>query len=300
MNELEIVEWVRGRARAHSSVITGVGDDMAVIAAPGRQFLLSSDLLLDGVHFDSNIHSYPQIGRKAVSRALSDCAAMAVGPTAILISAALPKSINSTDVKALFEAMHAVAEEFGAAVAGGDTSRWNAPLAIDISIAAHPFPGIVPIKRTGAKVNDLIYVTGLLGGSILGKHITFSPKIQEARQIAAQLGDDLHAMIDISDGLALDLWRICEASGVGAQLDESALDKVISPEARRCAAKDGIDALHHALSDGEDYELLVAVAPMADTTGLPLVPIGRIVCSGLALVRLHGQCETLEPKGYVH
>jgi|CXWL01.1.fsa_nt_gi thiamine-monophosphate kinase len=300
MNELEIVEWVRRRSRTHSSILTGVGDDMAVIAAPTDKFLLSSDMLLDGVHFDSKIHTFRQIGRKAVARALSDCAAMAVRPTAVLVSVALPKDMPSPSVEELFEAMHVVAEEFGAGVAGGDTARWDAPLAIDISIAAEPYPGIAPIRRDGARINDLLYTTGRLGGSILGKHLTFVPRIQEARTIAARLGGDLRAMIDISDGLALDLWRMCEASSVGALLDETSLSNVISSDARLCAAKDGVDCLHHVLSDGEDYELLVAASPSADTTGLSLIPIGRIVAGGLGLTRLSGQVETLQPRGYVH
>lgn len=300
MNELEMVEWVRRRSRTHSSILTGVGDDMAVIAAPARQFLLSSDMLLDGVHFDSTIHTFRQIGRKAVTRTLSDCAAMAVQPTAVLVSVALPKDMPSPSVEELFEAMHVVAEQFGAGVAGGDTARWNAPLAIDITIAAEPFPGIAPIMRNSAKVNDLLFTTGQLGGSMLGKHLAFVPRIQEAHVIATRLGGDLHAMIDISDGLALDLWRICEASGVGAMLNESSLTNVISADARKCAAKDGVDCLRHVLSDGEDYELLLAVGPSVDTAGLPLIPIGRITASGLELTRLDGKVEPLQPKGYVH
>jgi thiamine-monophosphate kinase len=225
---------------------------------------------------------------------------MAVQPTVVLISVALPKSMTSPNVEELFEAMHVVAEEFGAGVAGGDTARWDAPLAIDISIAAEPYPGITPIKRDGARIDDLICTTGPLGGSILGKHFTFVPRIRESQAIAARLGGNLHAMIDLSDGLALDLWRMCEASGVGALLDENALSNVMSSNARQCAAKDGLDCLHHVLSDGEDYELLLALAPTAGITGLPLTPIGRIVSSGLGLIRLNGRVEPLSPKGYMH
>lgn len=298
--ELEIIEWVRERSRAHSHILTGVGDDMAVIAAPAQQILLSSDLLLDGVHFDSKIHTPAQIGRKAVNRALSDCAAMAVKPVAVLISVALPENMGASAIKELLEAMHLAAEHFGAGVAGGDTARWNAPLAIDISITAEPYPGLAPVQRNSAKVNDSIYVTGPLGGSILHKHFSFTPRIPEALALASRLVGDLHAMIDISDGLSLDLWRICEASGVGALLDESALEAAISSDARECSEKDGIAALKHALSDGEDYELLLAVAPTADVGGLHLTPIGRIVGSDMNLTRLDGKVEPLRPRGYMH
>jgi thiamine-monophosphate kinase len=300
MDELEIVRWVRERSRAHPAVLTGVGDDMAVIAAPAGQFLLSSDLLLDGVHFNSNDYTFVQIGRKAVARALSDCAAMAVRPVAALVSVAFPKDMPWSKLKDLFEGMHKVAEEFGAGIAGGDTARWDAPLAIDITITAEAYPGITPVKRSGAKINDSIYITGSLGGSILGKHISFNPKIAEAYAIATRLGGDLHAMIDISDGLALDLWRMCEASQIGALLDEPALQSVISAEARQRAARDEIDALQHALSDGEDYELLLAVAASADVGELPLTPIGRMVSRGLNLTGLNGKVEPLQPQGFVH
>lgn len=300
MDELEIVEWVRERSRPHPAVLTGVGDDMAVIAAPAGQFLLSTDLLLDGVHFDSKVHTFTQIGRKAVARVLSDCAAMAVRPAALLVSVALPTDMPWSNVKDLFESMHAIAEEFGAGIAGGDTARWGAPLAIDVTVTAEAYPGIAPVKRSGAKINDAIYTTGPLGGSIRGRHMAFCPRVAEALTIATRLGNDLHAMIDISDGLALDLWRMCEASQVGALLDESALQSVISNEARQCEPRDGVDALQHALNDGEDYELLLAVAPSADVDGLQLNSIGRIVASGLTLTRLDGKAETLLPRGYVH
>ncbi len=273
---------------------------MAVIAAPAGQFLLSSDLLLDGVHFDSNVHAFRQIGRKAVARVLSDCAAMAVRPVAVLVSVALPKNMPWSNVKDLFEGMHAVAEEFGAGIAGGDTARWGSPLAIDITMTAEAYPEIAPVKRSGAKINDALYTTGPLGGSILGRHMAFCPRVAEALTMATRLGSDLHAMIDISDGLALDLWRMCEASQVGALLDESALQSVISAEARQCAARDGIDALQHALNDGEDYELLLAVTPSATVEGLELRPVGRIVSSGLTLTRLDGKTEQLKPEGFVH
>jgi thiamine-monophosphate kinase len=203
-------------------------------------------------------------------------------------------------VEELFEAMHVIAEEFGAGVAGGDTARWDSPLAIDISIAAEPYPGITPIQRNGARINDLVCTTGPLGGSILGKHIDFVPRIRESHTMAARLGDNLHAMIDLSDGLALDLWRMCEASNVGVLLDQSLLVNVTSEAAHDCTQKDGVDVLQHVLSDGEDYELLLAIAPSADVTELPLIPIGRIACSGLGLIRLNGTVEPLQPRGYVH
>lgn len=300
MNELEVIEWVRERSRAHSSLLLGVGDDMAIVAANESTILLSSDMLLDGVHFDSRVHTATEIGRKAVARALSDCAGMAIRPVAILLSVALPKTLENKAICELMDAMFAVAEEFGAAVAGGDTAKWTGPLAIDIAVSGEPFPGVVPAQRSCAKVDDVLYTTGRLGGSILGKHMHFRPRIAEARAIATRLGRDLHAMMDISDGLSLDLWRMCSASGMGALLDETMIRNAVSDDARTCSHRDGIPAIQHALMDGEDYELLIAVSPSVNVDGLGLLPLGQIVTSGLAIRRQDGRQEPLEPRGYVH
>lgn len=300
MNELDIVEWVRSRTRIHSAVVSGVGDDMAELRTAGSGVLLSSDLLLDSVHFDSNVHSLFRIGRKAVARTLSDCAAMAVNPTALLISLALPHKIESDGVRELFEGMFAMADEFDVAVTGGDTARWNGLLAIDISVLAEPFPGIKPIRRGGARIGDEVYVTGKIGGSILGKHLDFTPRIREAKAIANKLGENLHALMDISDGLALDLWRMCKVSGVGAVLDEDRIAHVISESAQVCSRHDGRSALEHALADGEDYELLMAVSPQTQVGALDLRAVGTIAVDGFQIRRLDGRIETLRPEGWVH
>jgi thiamine-monophosphate kinase len=300
MNELEIVEWMRRRSRIHSTVVTGIGDDMAVLAPRGSGILLSSDLLLEGVHFRARQHAWSSVGRKAVARVLSDCAAMAVRPVAILFSVALSRSLASSDVRELLEGMSAMAEQFDAAVVGGDTARWDGPLAIDVSVMAEPFPGIAPLRRSGVRPGDRFMVTGTLGGSIRRKHIEFVPRIFEARQIAERLGGRLHALMDLSDGLGLDLQRMCEASGAGAVLDEELLDRVVSEDAKWCAAADGKPLVEHALADGEDYELLAAVAADAEIAGLGLAPIGVATDEGLAIRRRDGGIEPLVARGWVH
>lgn len=300
MNELEIVEWVRKRSRTHSAFLCGIGDDMAVLRPPNSTILLSSDLLLDGVHFDSSEHSFLRIGCKAVARSLSDCAAMAVHPVAVLVSVALPHPMVDSSIRDLLDGMHTMAGQFDVGVAGGDTARWNGPLVCDVCVLGEPYPGIEPVLRSGARMDDRLYVTGSLGGSIRGKHLDFLPRIHEARRIAEALGGSLHAMMDLSDGLSLDLWRMVTASGVGAALEERLLESVISEDARRCASQDGKSPLEHALCDGEDYELLLAVAPEADVSGLDLHPIGTITRDGFLLLRRDGTIETLQPRGWVH
>jgi thiamine-monophosphate kinase len=301
--ELEFVEWLRRRstlADLHPSVTLGVGDDMAILNLPSGEVLTSCDMLLDGVHFDTKRHDLALIGRKAIACSLSDCAAMAVCPAAVTVSVALPIECPAADAHRLYEGMLAIAAEFEVPIVGGDTTSWDRPLAIDVAITARPYEGIGPVRRSGAKPGDRLYVTGPLGGSLLGRHLTFTPRIQEARTLAQALGDRLHAMIDVSDGLSLDLWRVCEASAVGAVLDERELQMVVSEDAKQAAAADGRAPLDHALSDGEDFELLVVASGEIADPKVPLHPVGDVVEQGMALRRLDGRIERLEPKGYVH
>ncbi|UCE61559.1 MAG: thiamine-phosphate kinase [Phycisphaerales bacterium] len=301
MNELEFVEWLRGRQREHPAAVLGIGDDMEIVRVGEETILLSSDMLLDGVHFDTFKHDLALIGRKAIACSLSDCAAMAVQPVASTISIALSAGTSTEDAQELFRGASEIAAEYDLAIAGGDTTSWSSPLAIDVSIVASPFPGIEPVTRAGAKAGDTLYVTGPLGGSLLGRHLTFTPRVKEAKVLAETLGDRLHAMMDISDGLSLDLWRLCWASGVGATLDEQDLQQVVSDDAQRLAERDGRPALEHALTDGEDFELLLAACGQApQIPGVTTHRIGTVTDSGLLIRRKDGQLEPLEPKGFVH
>jgi len=308
LDELAFAAWLRERSggSCHTGLPVGIGDDMAVVAVPGGSVLFSSDMLLDGVHFDSREHGLGAIGRKAVNCALSDCAAMAARPKAVTVSLALPKQITQADAEALMEGAFAAAAIFDVAVCGGDTTRWSSPLAIDVAAVAVPYPGVTPVLRSGARVGDALFVTGVLGGSLRGKHLSFAPRVREAKVLLDAFGASLHAMIDITDGLSLDLWRVCEASGVGAVLQASQLASVVSESAAAAANVDGRSAMDHALGDGEDFELLVAVAPKEAASGrrtgveCPLLPIGTVTPEGLFLEQTDGTVTALSPKGYVH
>ncbi len=298
--ELELIDWLRQRQGPARSVALGIGDDMAVVHSDAMFHAVSSDMLLDGVHFDTKTQDLSMIGRKAVACCLSDCAAMAVRPVSATISIALPNSMNLREVKTLFDGMFAISEEFDLAIVGGDTTRWQHPMAIDIAIHAEPFPTIDPITRAGAREGDRVYVTGKLGGSGLRRHLSFTPRVHEARKLAECLGSSLHAMIDISDGLCLDLWRLCQASRVGAIVEEGLALLVIHDDAKEAADADERTALEHALHDGEDFELLLAVDANRDVRIDQATPIGHIANSGLSFSKLDGSVTTLEPKGYVH
>jgi len=299
-SELAFVDWLTRRATDSPALRCGIGDDMAIVRINGTDLLFSSDLLLDGVHFDTQTQSMDLIGRKAVACSLSDCAAMAVRPCAVTISVAFPSTFSMGDARLLYEGVFALADEFGVPVAGGDTTKWAESLAIDVAIIAAPWEGVTPILRSGAKVGDKLYVTGSLGGSLRGGHLRFKPRVAEAKLLAETFGAQLHAMIDITDGLSLDLSRMCKASSVGATLDETMLNAVISDDAKRSASEDDKTPLEHVLGDGEDFELLLAVGGDVKTYPGPLLEVGKITQAGYALARIDGTVETLAPKGFVH
>ena len=301
--ESVLIDWLSAHFSAlPAHVPLGIGDDMCIIATGDETVLLSSDILLDGVHFDSATHSLESVGRKALACGLSDCAAMAVQPRAATVSVALPNSFNLSHVKALYDEMKTLGERFECPVAGGDTTSWNQPLVIDVTVMACPYPGINPILRSGAQPGDWLYVTGPLGGSLLGRHLTFEPRVHEAHRLAENLGGALHAMLDISDGLSLDLHRLCASSKVGARLDESLLQNVVHDDAVDAARRDGRSRLDHVLGDGEDFELLLAVSgdPVESVGGVRLQRVGEMVASDVVIRRLDGRVEPLAMQGYEH
>ena len=257
MKENDVLDWIGRNAKSYPWVHIGVGDDMAAVTLPGRDFsnlaLLKIDQALDQVHFDLRCHRPAAAGKKAVNRCLSDCAAMACVPTAILISVALPQTADTAMMQELFEGCQTAAAAFNCPIVGGDTAIWDQRLAI--TVAALGLTSHKPIRRSGAKVGDALCVTGKLGGSILGRHLDFVPRIELAQRLVAVM--NIHAMMDLSDGLAMDLPRMMTASGTGACVNAAWVP--IHPDALRLQQRDSKPALHHALCDGEDYELLFAL-----------------------------------------
>ncbi len=168
-DELAYVEWLQRTGSKRSPVRLGIGDDMARLRIGGESVLVASDMLLDGIHFDTATQPLRLIGRKAMACNLSDCAAMAVQPIAATVSLALPKTFTLRDARALHRGMADMAGRFGAGVVGGDTTCWAHPLAIDVAILARPYKGLRPALRSGGKPGDRLYVTGRLGGSILDR-----------------------------------------------------------------------------------------------------------------------------------
>lgn len=308
--ENALVAWLTERFAADARrVPIGIGDDMALVRLNGPLVAITTDMLLDGVHFDASRHGYDLVGRKAIACSLSDCAAMACTPRAATISLALNRDMLLADVQRMYEGMARVADEYECAIVGGDTTSWDGRLAIDVAMLAEPMSPRGPIRRSGAQAGDVIFVSGLLGGSLLGRHLTFEPRLALARQLAGESG--LHAMMDLSDGLAMDLHRLCRASRCDAELRPELIERVVSDAARQMAQQDGRPALEHALSDGEDFELLVVGdaalqdAPRAGAAPV-LWPVGRIISpispgeSRLWVASNLGQRTILEPRGFEH
>ena len=297
-NELALIDWIRQRATSAPSLQLGIGDDCAVWKPSGAPLLFTTDVLMEDVDFRIDETTPQLIGRKAMAVNLSDIAAMAGRPLAALVGVALPKSRGFDFAKQLQEGMQSLAEEFNVAIIGGDTNTWDGPLVISVTLIGEATDR-EPVRRSGAKPGDWLFVTGPLGGSILGHHLTFTPRIREALELHQLV--DLHAMIDLSDGLAADVHHLLDESRVGATLDEKSLP--ISEAALRTS--DNGSPLEHALSDGEDFELLFAVSPSDGAKLLSandnVTQIGEVECQlGCRIQMSDGTLRELPRGGWEH
>lgn len=258
-------------AGSPAHVLIGPGDDMGMVELREIKLLAAVDQIIDGRHFVLLNTPIELVGRKAITRSLSDIAAMGGVPVASLAAAVLPPDFGNERGNALFDAMRETALRFECPLMGGDIAFHadaSHPLICSVTVLAEPTNGRA-IERRGAQVGDNICVTGALGGSLesngLGRHLTFEPRIAVAQKLARQMGERLHAMIDVSDGLGRDASHIARMSGVQIQL-----------EANRIPCNRGCD-WKGALGDGEDYELCFACEgpPPAQIDDVPIHVIGR-------------------------
>jgi thiamine-monophosphate kinase len=308
MKEFELIERLTRSLHTHSSVIAGPGDDCAVIdlGLTDRFLLFKTDAVVQGIHF---LPSDPpeDIGRKALGRCLSDIAAMAGTPAAALVTLGLPARFESQFLERVYQGLEVLARQFEVAVVGGETTTNPERLLISVSVLGWVERGKA-VFRSGARPADALFVTGELGGSRAHKHLRFEPRLAEARWLAHHFS--IHAMIDLSDGLAGDLPHILQASGVGAELLASAIP--ISREARRAAKASSAakPALLAALTDGEDFELLFTV-PSREAVGLlddwkkqfpdlRLSCIGKITPGPGVVIRDKQGARPLAVHGYEH
>jgi thiamine-monophosphate kinase len=291
--EFDFIEWLELQSPASAFIPVPQGDDLAVIKWRGEDLLLvGADQVLDGVHFDSAKHSPRAIGRKVMNRNLSDCAAMACLPAAAVTTAALPRGIGLNYAKELYLGLRDAADPFDCLIVGGDTASWDGKLVLTVTILGRG-AGIQPITRGGARPGDEIYVTGPLGGSLLGRHMTFEPRIALARELAST--GRVTAMIDLSDGLSRDLPHICRHSHVGAVIDAARVP--IHPDAI-AASRGARTPLEHALHDGEDHELLLT--GKFDPLPASLTRIGHATREADILITDANGNHRLEPLGWEH
>ena len=325
--ELPFIEQLRRGVPTNDMVRLGIGDDAAILDTQQADTVLTVDLLTEGVDFLLDEVEPQLIGRKALAVNLSDLAAMAAVPIAVLVAVALPKCCGErtgaspapTLAPLLLEGMMPLLQKHNVALIGGDTNTWDGGLVISVTaigrVTEHG-----PLKRSGAKPGDRILVTGTLGGSILRHQFLFEPRVNEALHLNAHYR--INAAIDISDGLSLDLSRLAAESSVGAIIDTHHVP--ISDDANELA-KTGVQnaglnsplatrnsPLDHALYDGEDFELILAVPPgeatrllatqpLVPTFGVPLTDIGEFVAEpGQWLRDQNGIMQKITPQGFVH
>ena len=308
MTEFELIGRLTRGLAANETVVVGPGDDCAVLdlGVPDRWLLLKTDAVVEGIHFLADA-APERVGHKALGRCLSDIAAMGGLPSAAVITLALPEQFDLDFVQGVYAGINALAQQHHLAIVGGETTTNPDRVLLSISVLGWVERGRA-VRRAGAAAGDALFVTGDLGGSLAGKHLDFIPRLEEARWLAGHF--PVHAMIDLSDGLAGDLRHILQASGVGAELLTSAIP--IS-RAARLAAKTDAHAkppLAAALTDGEDFELLFTL-PSTQAVALldawkerfpklRLSCIGRITAEAGIVLRDRQGRRPLTDHGYTH
>jgi len=321
MNEFELIGRLTHSLPTNKSVVVGPGDDCAVldVGLPDRLLLFKTDAVVEGIHFRSEAPP-EQIGHKALARCLSDIAGMAGTPTAAVITLALPEHFNPDAVEKIYAGMAALARKHDVAIVGGETTTNPCRMLLSVALLGHVPRGKATL-RSGAEPGDALWVTGTLGGSLVsGRHLEFEPRLAEARWLTQHFA--IHAMIDVSDGLAGDLRHILKASRAGAELLAGSIPiSRAAREAARSRARGG-DAgppaqagsakspLVAALSDGEDFELLFTCAardavPLLDAwkkefPAIPLTCIGKITAGEGIHLRDKEGVRPLTVHGYEH
>lgn len=297
IGEIGLIKRLANKLRLDKTVIRGAGDDAAVVKwTKDRYLLYTCDMLIEDVHFKLKKIAPFQIGWKALARNISDIAAMGGIPRYAVVSIGLDPELPVSFFDGIYKGMESAAKRFKVNIVGGDTAR-SKKLVIDVSLIGEVEKKNL-VLRSGAKRGDLVLITGAIGGSIKGRHLNFIPRIDEARELVKNFR--INSMIDVSDGLALDLWRILDASNAGARIYKSLI-----PVSGRA------DSFEKAITDGEDFELLFTMSidearrffkkalPGMKT---PVTLIGEITDKryGYKLIEEDGKVKTLDVRGYTH
>lgn len=297
IGEFGWIDRIARSTRTPRSVRLGIGDDAAVVRIGGKDVLFTTDMLIEGRHFRLSEATAYEIGRKAMAVNLSDIAAMGGLPTHAVVSVALPANLSVSFGDELYRGLREIAREFDADVVGGDTNRSDKLILSVALLGEATRKGFV--TRAGAREGDILFVSGDLGGTYRSKkHLRFTPRIKEAQFLLKHF--KVGAMMDISDGLSSDVWKIARASGVGICLAEEGIP--VSSDAR---------GLGEAMTEGEDFELLFALPPVdaarltampESKTGILFSPIGKIVDKkfGVRMLLEKGGWRPVKEKGFDH
>jgi thiamine-monophosphate kinase len=315
LGEQKLIQQIRRSVRRGKSVVTGIGDDCAVLRVPpGHELLVTTDFTIENVHFRRDWHSPELVGWRCLTRGLSDVAAMGGQPRAAFLSLAVSSDVPQKWVYRFLKGLLDLAEEFKLPLAGGDTAQSAGGIQADIVVV-----GSVPkgkaVLRSGAKAGQQIYVTGDLGGSaaVLARLAKSKPVgaayLRHFRpQARLAVGQWLRqrriasAMIDVSDGLSTDLEHICKESHVGAEIEAKAIPRAQVGRRENEPGKKRV-ALDLALHGGDDYELLFtsAAAVPSKIAGVRVTRIGRTTRStGMQLIGADGKARPLHAKGWEH
>lgn len=300
--EFDFIRQIRAATPSHPSVVVGPGDDCAVLAFGSKRLLVTTDVLTEGVDFILSECGPRAVGRKAMAVNLSDIAAMGGRPTAVVVGVVIPLSPSGEGLGGLPElhlGLRDVADRFGVPLVGGDTNSWAGGLVVSVTVLGEPIRE--PVLRNGAKPGDWIFVTGPCGGSILGRHLNPTPRLKEAELLVTSF--TLHSMIDVSDGLTADLNHILEESRCGAILTAELIP--VHPDAVELSKRTGKPPLQHALSDGEDFELVFTVdadsgAKLLAAPPVPMWKIGECVAEAGLWITENGVKRPLNPSGWEH
>ncbi len=326
MGEFGFIGKIRQALKARSPVVLGVGDDAAILKpTPAHEMVLTTDMLVEGRHFDFKTITPWQLGAKTMAVNVSDCAAMGAKPLAALVSLGVPKDFPVADLEAFYDGLRQWGEAYGAQIAGGDTVGSD-KFVVNVALVGEVEAGRA-LKRGGALAGDALFVTGTLGDSAAGldalqrssgkgeeaagllvkRHLTPTPRFTVGRALVT--GKLSGCAIDISDGLSSEIHHLCEESGVGAEIHEEAIP--YSPALIHYCDANHLDPLKFALEGGEDYELLFtiplskiagAVQKLPKETGVAVKSIGRILpkAKGISLITLKGERVPLKARGYDH
>ena len=293
-----IREWLGDTAPPSPA---GMGDDCAVLGESSAGYrLITTDSLVLGRHFTAETDP-ASAGGKLLRRNLSDIAAMGGTPTQAVVAGFLPSTLRVDWLQAFVEGIAATARSHGVEIVGGDLTESSGELAFNLTLLGE---ATNPLCRHGGQVGDWICVTGKLGGSREGRHLVFTPRLAEGRLLAAS--PSVHACIDISDGLAIDLLQLLPGEA-SAELRMEAIP--VHPDAGIAAQADGRSALWHALNDGEDHELLFLMQPLEEpqwaafrqqfleSGALEVTRIGRVIPAGAGPLVAAGSGEAIDFKG---